>query len=142
MKIKISLSDDLELEIDSYSLDLLLHSLQDLSFKRIAEFTVNDIEIYGESLPVNAIQFRYNETNESYLFSIERRDTTLIFNFDFNGITYFIFSLQRMLEKLHKSECIEHEHYMTEDWAGNELTQFKINPDSVIINMLTIYSRK
>lgn len=62
------------------------------------------------------------------LFTIEANDNIVEIHLNDEGVEF----LMNRLNKLKKNSENEHEHLMTPDWGGNEITNIKQNLDEKI----------
>ena len=57
-----------------------------------------------------------------------------------NGLKFPAEKLIRLAEKADKGQP-DHEHLMTEEWAGNELSSIHQGEDTTLLNHVKIYAR-
>lgn len=136
--IEIYISEDgsAEILLDLFSLDSIIDLCNSIF---LCEEKFLDID-NNLNNSINSIKIYFDKNISNYTFNIFQKDKALYLELNKGGLDLFLSSLISI-----KKETLQtgraHYHYMTEEWAGNELT--KANHTGIkTINMLTIYVKK
>jgi hypothetical protein len=80
-------------------------------------------------------------TDKLLTFELSKKRNELFVVGDANGLRFLATKLTRLAEKLDRGQS-DHEHLMTEEWAGHELSSVPQGQGTELLNQVTIYARK
>lgn len=141
LKIKVDNDSSTDIYLNSDILDVVIkfcektkHDLNSDSLK------LSNIENLSDHMPFKCFEIVFDENISNYLFCSYVRNEIFCIELDKGGIDCFLKALY-FLKNEFASKGFSHYHFMTEGWAGNELTNTTPS-HSFLINMLTIYISK
>lgn len=79
-------------------------------------------------------------TDRFLTFELSNKGNELFVVGDSNGLRFLAEKLTLLAEKADKGQT-DHEHLMTEEWAGNELSSTPQRKDTTLLNHVKIYAR-
>jgi len=79
-------------------------------------------------------------TDKFLTFELSNKGDELFVVADSNGLRFLAEKLTRLAEKADKGQP-DHEHLMTEEWGGNELSSVPQGKDTTVLNHVKIYAR-
>jgi hypothetical protein len=79
-----------------------------------------------------------SEPDHILSFSTDADGDQIFIHADADGLDHLIRSLTHIREKLDKDIC-DHDHLMTDAWAGSELTQRTLDDGARLIHHVKIY---
>jgi Immunity protein 32 len=80
------------------------------------------------------------DTDKLLTFELSEKGDELFVVADSRGLRFLAAKLTRLAEKMDKGEP-DHEHLMTKEWAGNELSSAAQVDNTTLLNHVKIYAR-
>ena len=80
-------------------------------------------------------------TDRLLTFELSKNHNELFVVGDSNGLRILAAKLTRLADKMDQG-LSDHEHLMTQEWAGNELSSVPQGEGTELLNQVTIYARK
>ncbi len=128
---------ELEVYLDQSSLKYFISEINKVIESEYHSIDILNIKGLSNDYTINSIKVKLEHSVNPDYFCIEYLDTFLLFTFSVKSVYSFLRVLNHLADKL-LTKSIDHEHFFSGEYGGDDLADYGTNPDSTVVKMMTI----